>query len=123
MAHTSLLASNRDSLAYPCQIFECECLTLRACLRYQRLADAMVGVFLKAVFTPSILAQSPARSAGVCQLQSSAMLIAAFSNALNVCTAVGFAIRVSRQIDDAEIDAQVATWLIALRRGLRLGDA
>ncbi len=123
VARTTLLASNRDSCSNTLQIFERECLALRACLLYQRLADAVVDIFLKAVFTPGVPFQPPARPAGVCQLQAAAMLVATIPNALNLLPAVGLAIRDSGKIDDAKINAQVANWLISLGRGFRLGNA
>src|SRR5688500_8741719 len=54
-----LPASNRDSLPYPIQVFERECLTLRARLLHQRLADAVVCIPLKAMFSPGVPFQSP----------------------------------------------------------------
>src|SRR5205823_13881644 len=75
VARTTLLASNRSSFSNALQVFERECLTLRACLMHQRLADAVVRVFLKAVLAPGILAQSPASAACVRQLQAAAMVV------------------------------------------------
>src|SRR5687767_8775041 len=75
-----LLASNRDSLPYPVQVFKRECLTLRARLLHQRLADAVVCVLLKTVFSSGVLAQSPARAAGACQLQTPPMVVAPLPN-------------------------------------------
>ena len=123
VARTTLLASNRDSLPNPVQVFEHECLTLRACLQHQRLADAVIDVFLEAVLTPSILAQPPARSASIRQLQTAAMIITPLPNSLDLLPAVRLAIRVRGKVHDAKIDTQVASWLIRSGRGLRLRDA
>ncbi len=123
VARTTLLASNRDSLPNPVQVFEHECLTLRACLQHQRLADAVIDVFLEAVLTLGILAQPPARSASIRQLQTAAMIITPLPNSLDLLPAVGLAIRVRGKVHDAKIDTQVASWLIRSGRGLRLRDA
>ena len=51
------------------------------------------------------------------------MLIAAFSNALNSRTAIRFTVRVGGEIDDAQVNAQVADRFIGIGRSLGLGDA
>src|SRR6266545_4853797 len=76
VAHPTLRASNRNSFPNPVQVFERECLTLTGGLLKKRLADAMVRVFLEAVFSFGCLAQPPAGSAGACQLQVAALEIA-----------------------------------------------
>jgi hypothetical protein len=123
VARTTLLASNRSSFSNALQVFERECLTLRACLRNQRLADAVIYIFLKAVFAPSVLAQSPAGAARVCQLQAAAMLEPTIPKKPDIRAAVCLAIRVGGQIHDAQVNAQIAGRFIRGGRGLRLGDA
>jgi len=123
MVHPSLLPSNRYSLANLCQILQSDCLTGRVRLTDQRLADAVIGVLLKAVLTSCVLAQSPSGSAGVCQLQTTAMVVSPLPNRLNLLPAKSLAIRVSGEIDDTQINAQVADWLIRSGSNLRLRDA
>src|SRR6266540_3241933 len=123
MAHTSLRASNRDSLSYPVQGFERECLTLRLRLSNQRFADAMVDILLEALFSSRALAQSPTSTTSVCQLQSSAMVVSPLANRLHLLSAVGLARGVGGKVHKAQINAQVADWLVRGRRDLRLGDA
>ncbi len=88
VARTTLRASNRTSFPNPFQVFERECLTLRACLRNQRLADAVVRVFLKAVFSSRIPFQPPASAASVCQLRAAALVVSPLPNRLNLLPAV-----------------------------------
>ena len=123
VARTTLLASNRDSFSKPVQIFERECLTLRARLLHHRLADAVVDIFLKAVFAPSIPFQSPAGAAGIRQLQPPPMVIVTLTHMLDVIAAIRLAVRISGNIHNAEIDAEIADWFISLGRDLRLRDA
>jgi hypothetical protein len=63
LAHPSLLPSNRHPLTDLRQILQSDCLTGRVRFAHQRLADAMVDVFLEAMFALGVLTQSPARTA------------------------------------------------------------
>src|SRR5262245_5987286 len=123
MAHTTLLASNRDSLADLYQILQSECLTLRLRLSHQRLADAVIHIFLKAMLAPGILAQPPTSTAALFDLQPAAVVVSLLPNCLNLLAAVRLAIRVGSKIHDAQVNAQVADWLIRSGRDLRLRDA
>src|SRR5436853_333955 len=122
MTHTSLLPSNRCSLADLCQILQSDCLTGRVRFSHQRLADAVIHIFLKAVFTPRILAQAPARTAGVCQLQPPAMVVSALATHLDLLPTVRLTVRVGSKVDDAQVNSQVAGRFIKIGRGFRLGN-
>lgn len=91
-------------------------------LRYQPLADLMVDLTLKAGFLARQLPQSPPSAARVCLLEPLAMLKAALAYLPDLCAAVVFAVRVGCEIDQTEIDAKHADWLIRCGVGFGLRD-
>jgi hypothetical protein len=98
MARTALRPSNRDSLADLRQFFESECLTGRACLRNQLLADAVIHISLKARLTAGVLPKAPAGTAGVGLLQLLTLLETALPDRLYLCAAIGLAVAIDGQV-------------------------
>ncbi len=120
VTRTALRPSNRDSLADLRQILDGECLTGRACLLHQRLADAVVDIPLESRLFSCVLAEPPAGAARVGGLEPLAVLEPALAYPLDIRPAVRLALAIGSQVHDAQVNAQEAGWLIGLRTGFGL---
>ncbi len=122
VARTTLRPSNRPSLADPGQILQRECLTGRARLGNQFLADAVVDIPLEPRLTTGVFPEPPAGATGVRFLESLAVLKTALAHLSYLRAAIGGAVGVGRQIDHAQINAQDAGRFVRGGIGLRLRD-
>jgi hypothetical protein len=115
----TLRPSNRCSLPYPLEVFERECLTVVFGLLNKPPADFVVDLTLKACFFTPKLAQAPTGTPGVGFLEPLTVLKASVAYLLDLCAAVLLTLRVSREIDQAEINTDHACWLV--ERGISFG--
>jgi GNAT superfamily N-acetyltransferase len=108
----SLRPSNRCSLPNSLEVFERECLTVVFGLPHKALAHFVVDLTLKACLFAGKLTQAPARTAGVGFLEPLAVLKASFAYLSDLCAAVLLTLRVSRKVDQAEINTDNADWFV-----------